>query len=926
MKRKIFITAVFYVLMIWSVNAQEKEIIITEAYEGMSWTAFVDKLEANYQVHFYYEEQLIPDFQIKLLHYDVSLESALEFNLNPRSLSFSIDKKGNVFILKGEQVNTSFVDGYFDAIAPFAEPGAEVEAEPEGEYLKTGKHFITEKVTIGNKKAGAGQRNFNLSGRVVSSEESKPIIGGTIYIVETESGTTTDDIGFYSIDLKKGNYTLLFNSLESEEKRYKITGLSDGRLNVTLVKKMYELDEVEIRSDRDDNVRGIQMGYIKLDAKSIKEVPVVLGERDIIKVALLMPGVQSVGEGASGFNVRGSPADQNMFYISSVPVYNSSHFFGFFSAFNPDVVDEFTLYKSNIPALYGGRLSSIFDIATKQGNQKKFSARGGISPITARLMVEGPIVKDKLSYLVGIRATYSDWVLRLMRNPDLKNSNASFGDAVINLAYNVNEKNRVNVFGYYSRDNATLANQTSFRYDNLAASISWFHTFNRKLDFNISLDYCNYGFEEQNEELLIAAYDQNYVLDHTEFDWRFNFRPNDNHIINAGISGIYYKINNGDFLPLNDASLVVPKDLGEEQGIEAGIYISDEWKVLPNLTLYGGLRYNGFANLGPSTVYNYAEGLPRTPENIVDTTYYGANEVVKSYGGLDYRFAATYLINPNLSVKASYNRLHQYIFMLSNTIAIAPTDKWKLADTYIDPMVGDQFSLGVYSNFGKGKYEASVEGYVKNVKNLVEYKDGADLVVNEYPEREVLQGNLNSYGIEFMIKKTFGRLNGWINYTYSRSIVEVQDDKTGETNNFGYSYPANWDKPHAFNLVVNYKISRRVSFSGDLVYSTGRPITYPTAIYYQDGQEILHYSLRNEYRLPDYFRMDASIILEGNLKKKKFLHGSWIFSVYNLTGRRNAYSVYFKSEAGTIKGYKLSIFGTQIFSVTYDFKLGNIND
>jgi hypothetical protein len=387
-----------------------------------------------------------------------------------------------------------------------------------------------------------------------------------------------------------------------------------------------------------------------------------------------------------------------------------------------------------------------------------------------------------------------------------------------------------------------------------------------------------------------------------------------------------YRIDRGDYLPLDEGSLIIPKNLGEEQGLEAGIYISDEWKALPNLTLYGGLRFNGYGYLGPTSVYDYTEGAPRIPENITDTLVFGDNEVAKSYFGLDYRFAATYLVNPNFSVKASYNRLHQYIFMLSNTIALAPTDKWKLADYHIEPMVGDQVSLGFYSNFSKNMYEFSIEGYYKWVDNLVEYRDGADLIVNEFPEQEVLQGELNSYGVEVMIKKPYGRLNGWVNYTYSRSIVQVQDEKTGESNNFGTAYPANWDKPHAFNLVANYKLSRRLSISSSVVYSTGRPITYPTAIYYQDGQEILHYSLRNEYRLPDYFRLDASVILEGNLKKKKFLHGSWIFSVYNLTGRRNAYSVYFKSENGRINGYKLSIFGTQIFSITYDFKLGNIND
>ena len=911
------------------INGQQiKTVLITKSFDGLSWNDFVKKVEKEHYVKFYYDEDSLPDLNIEVYRDSVSLISVLNRNLRQYEFRVAMDANNNVFITKNYEIHTMLAEGFFDAVQPKEEiDTSDIKKLKETGYLKTRKEYVTSKVTIGSKKKGVGSKYFTVSGYVTHARDASPVIGGTIYVKELETGTATDDDGYYQIKLRKGNYTFVYNSIDSKERTYLVTGYSDGKLNVDLDPDQVELEEVEIYSERDDNVRGIQMGYIKMDAKDIKEIPVVLGEQDILKVALLMPGVQTVGEGSSGFNVRGSPADQNMFYLSEIPVYNASHFFGFFSAFSPDIVDEFTLYKSNIPALYGGRLSSIFDIAGKNGNQKKFSARGGISPITARLMVEGPIVKDKLSYLAGVRATYSDWVLRMVKDPDVKNSEAGFGDAFINLTYNVNKKNRISIDGYFSLDNADLTNQTRFEYQNLGGALSWFHLFNHKLSMELSGSMSNYAFQEQNQELEIAAYDQNYALTHTEADLRFNYMPNDQHVITAGIGSVFYNINNGEFLPLNSASLVVPKYLGEEKGLESSIYLSDEWTPFPSLTIYGGLRYNYYAQLGPKTIYDYMDGKPRAPENILDTLYYSNNQIVKSYNGLDYRFAATYLINPDMSVKASYNRLHQYIFMLTNTIALAPTDKWKLADYYIEPMVGDQFSLGFYTNFGKKRMlEVSIEGYYKKVKNLVEYKDGANLVVNQYPERDILQGKLNSYGIEIMLKKTYGRLNGWVNYTYSRSLVQVVDDKTGEFNNFGIEYPANWDKPHAFNIVANYKISKRLSFSADIVYSTGRPITYPTAIYYQDGQQILHYSLRNEYRLPDYFRVDASVILEGNLKKKKFLHGSWIFSVYNLTSRKNAYSIYFTTDGGHIQGYKLSIFGVPIFSLTYDFKLGNYND
>ncbi len=904
---------------------ETKHVIITKAFDKLPWEDFVAKVEAEHQVQFFYHADSIPDMRMEVRSDSISLLSVLESNLRSYGLKVVMDTDGHIFINKYYRINTALTNGFFDAVQP--EEELDTAKAINTEYLQTRKEFITRKVIIGSKKKGVGSNYFTVTGHVTHAKDGTPVIGGSLYVKELETGTVTDDAGYYKMKLRKGSYTVLYNSIDSKEQAYKITGYSDGVLDVVLDPESVDLDEVEIYSERDHNVAGIHMGYIKMDAKSIKEIPVVLGEKDIIKVMLLMPGVQTVGEGSSGFNVRGSPVDQNMFYLSKMPVYNASHFFGFFSAFNPDIVEEFSLYKSNIPAMYGGRLSSIFDITEKNGNQKKFSARGGISPITARLMVEGPIVKDKLSYLAGVRATYSDWVLRMVKDPDIKNSNASFGDAVINLSYNVNKKNRVSLYGYFSRDNAELNDLTEFSYDNMAGSLSWLHVFNQKLNMELFADVSNYSFQEQNKELSVSAYKQNYTLLHSEAGLRFIYRPVNKHLVKIGAGSVLYQINNGDFLPLDDASLIVPVDLGTEKGLESYVYISDEWEVLPNLTVYGGLRFNYYAQLGEATVFEYMEGKPRTPGNITDTLYFSNNQVAQTYSGLDYRVGVTYLINPDMSVKASYNRLHQYIFMLSNTIALSPTDKWKLADFNIGPMAGDQFSVGYYANLGRKRmYEISIEAYYKKVNNLVEYKDGANLLVNEYPEQDIIQGKLDSYGIELMLKKTYGRLNGWVNYTYARSLVSAVDDKTGDFNNFGLEYPANWDKPHAFNLVVNYKLSKRLSVSTDVVYSTGRPVTYPTAIYYQDGQPVLHYSLRNEYRLPDYFRVDASVILEGNLKKKKFLHGSWIFSVYNLTGRKNAYSVYFTSEGGHIQSYKLSIFGVPIFSLTYDFKLGNYND
>jgi hypothetical protein len=927
LKRSFYHILICLIIPLWIIG-QDEEVVVKENFNKVNWADFVRKIEMDYPVRFYYNPDSIPSSISVTVKAPERLESILNRTLASGLLNFSIDQLGNVFISGRQPVLLTLPENFFDSIL-MSKPGISVSTSHKSErslYMNTDKELITRTVTIGNVKDGLGKNVFSIFGHVKSAVTGEPIKGGSVVVEDLGKGTTTDENGFYTLTLKKGSYILSIKSLESKEQKIKVIGLSDGILDVALEETQYLLDEVEISSEKEHNVRGMQMGFEKITATNIKEIPVVLGERDIIKVALLLPGVQTVGEGSSGFNVRGSPADQNMFYISKIPIYNTSHLFGFFSSFDPDAIEDFKLYKSNIPATYGGRLSSIFEITTKNGNQDKFSARGGISPVSARLFVEGPIVKDTLSYLFGARSTYSDWILRSLKDPNIKRSKAYFGDMEGGFTYNPNVNNKLKLYGYYSNDQVNLYPATKYKYENIGASLAWDHSFNNRHFMALTFAYSKYLFGEENQEYEQLAFKQDYDLQHAQLDFSFNMKPSEKHLITAGLNGIFYLMNQGDFVPLNEQSMVVPKHLEAERGFESGVFLSEEWKPLPFLSFYGGLRYNMFNYFGPKTVYQYKPNSPRSAETVIDTLNYNSGELIKTYHGLDYRFAVNYTVNPDFSIKASYNRLHQYIFMLSNTIAIAPTDKWKLADYNIKPMVGDQFSLGFYSNFSKSQFEASVEAYYKIVKNQVDYRDGAQLLVNEFPERDILQGDLTAYGIEFMIKKPQGRLNGWINYTYSRALIQVNNEATGDNINFGIQYPANFDKPHAFNIVANYKLNKRLSISGNVVYSTGRPVTLPTAVYYQDGQPIINYSLKNEYRLPDYFRVDASVTFEGNLKKKKFLHGSWIFSVYNLTGRKNAYSVYFKAEDGFVSGYKLSIFGTQIFSITYDFKLGNYND
>lgn len=907
----------------------QSKIVVSNAYNNLLWTDFVKEIESNYNISFFYEEENIPNFKISVTDESVSLKVLLEENLGAFNILVSIDRRGNVFLTKDISLNTNLPDEFFSSLIKEKLIDTKITSiRTEQNFIKTTSEYIAQTITVGTKEKGVNKTNVKVSGYARNSKTGEAIIGATLMDKETGAGVATDEFGYFELTLKKGKHILIVNSVNISESRIEVNVLSEGTLNVLLDDKIYLLDDVVISAQRHNKVKGTQMGVESLSTKAVKNIPLVFGEKDVIKVALLLPGVQTVGEGAAGFNVRGSPTDQNLFYINNVPIYNTSHASGFFSSFNSDAIDEFTLYKSNIPVKYGGRLSSIFDIKTKQGDQNKIKANGGISLITGRVLVEGPIKKDKSSFLIGMRSTYSDWAIDMMfKDKDIKDSKANFADFVSNFSFQLNKNNLLNVFFYYSYDKMDLVStKTKYDYKNLGTSINWKHFFKQKNTFELSLAYSLYDFKKEESEYEFSAFKQNYKLEHSEIKANFNFKPNKQHSIDAGINSTLYQVDRGSRLPLSHGSLVDELHLGPEKGLESAIYLGDEWDVTPKFSLNAGIRYNLYASLGPQKVYQYAEGFPKVKSNIQDTLFFDNNKVAKTYGGLDFRAAAKYSISDDVSIKASFNRLHQYIYMLSNTISVSPDYTWKLVDYNTKPIIGDQFSVGLFSNLSANAYEVSVEAYYKKVKNLVEIKDGQDFSLNKYIEQSTLQGDMTAYGIEIMLKKNIGALTGWINYTYSHTNVLIDSEFAENRINYGESYPSNYDKPHALNLVANYDFSRRYRLSGNVVYSTGRPITYPTSFYYQNGTKILNYSKRNEYRIPDYFRVDLSFTIEGNLQKRKMAHGSWTISIYNVLGTKNPYSIYFKQEDNKIKGYKLSIFGAPIFSLTYNFKLGNYDN
>jgi hypothetical protein len=926
MKRLATIAMILLWIQLPLLHAQDQDILFSGEFQDVPFLEFVEKIETQTGATFYFLGSWVRGIRVTAAGENISLKRTLDRVLLPAGLSYLMDKDHRIFLTDQGSLIPDLPDFSMEGVtAPeggaVTQPGGLTNAERK--YIDGRRAGLLETMHVGSRSGGTGGRGAVINGKITDTETGEPIIGATIYFEELKKGAASDVDGMFSIVVDPGKYTVDFNCMGMETKRRSLEVYSSGSLSVSMDKSLIPLSEVTIQANRYNNVRGTQMGFERLNYNVLKEVPVVMGEKDVLKIVQMLPGVQSVGEGAAGFNVRGSAADQNMIYVNKVPVYNSSHLFGFFTSFSPDIVKEFTLYKSNLPASFGGRLASFFDISTRQGNMNQYTARGGISPVTGHIAVEGPIKKDRSSFVLSARSTYSDWILNLLEDPELRNSEAGFYDFAGAVTWEPDEKTLIKAFGYLSGDHFNLGSTNEYAYTNSGASVNMRRRFNARMTGDLALVYGGYDFSNVDMNIPSESYSHAYHIGHYEMKADLSWLSLGKHKLTYGGSIIYYNLDRGKVEPYGPYSFRAPVDLGIENGVETGIYLADEITLFPKLTLYGGIRYGAFLSVGPEQVLAYEGGQPRREGNVVDTLSYGAWEVAKAYSGLEPRVSFNFMTGTNSSVKFSYNRVRQYLFMLSNTIAISPTDQWKLCDYHIVPPFVDQVSIGYYQDFPSKGISTSLELYHKWVSNVLEYRDGANFISSPHIETETLQGEQKAYGLEAMVRKNTGKLTGWVAYSFSRSIMQVGSPIPSERINQGVPYPSNYDRPHNVSLVTNYKLNRRLSVSGNLVYITGRPATYPISIYYVEGMQFIDYSARNSYRIPDYFRIDLSVNLEGNLKERKFLHSYWMLNVYNLTGRENAYSVYFQNEQGLVSGYKLSIFGRPVVTLSWNFKLGN---
>ncbi len=768
-----------------------------------------------------------------------------------------------------------------------------------------------------------------ISGEITDSDNGESLIGVNVYAEGTQLGTASNAYGFYSLRLDPGQYTIVYQYLGYEMTRKKVKVDRDIEMDVSLREAGQSLDAIEVTTRGvDANVKSVEMSVTEVTTKEIEKVPQLLGEVDVIRTLTLLPGVSTVGEGANGFNVRGGNVDQNLILLDGAPVFNSSHLFGFFSVFNADAVQSFKLYKGGIPASYGGRLSSVLDVRQREGNSKRFSGQGGLGILSSRVTLEGPIVKDKLSFLVSGRRSYGDVFTALSPDEAINSSILYFYDFNTKINYRINKKHRIYLSGYFGRDALGIRDFVNFNWGNATATVRWNWTINNRMFSNLTAVYSDYDYtigsgDTDNPDEGSFGFTLDSRLRNYKLEQKFTWFASSDYQLDFGYDATFYDIMPGRST-FNDGSSITQTTLQSEYGLEPSLFVSAEHKINANLTMQYGMRYSSFYNFGPRTMQLY-DGIP-SDENVVGTQDYARGEVIASYTGLqglEPRFSANYTLDEKQSVKASYNRTRQYIQLVSNTTSPTPVDIWRPAGKYIQPATANQVAGGYFRNFNDNTWEFSVEVFYKYFNDIIDYRDGAELFVNDNIETSLLSGEGRAYGAEVLLRKQRGKLQGWIGYTLSRAELIVRGDDPFTSISNGNWYPSNWDRLHDLSVVVSYEISDKWDVGGSFIYQTGRPVTFPVGRAEVGGLVVPVNSERNSNRIPDFHRLDLSANYNPSSGKNKRWESSWSFGLFNVYARRNPFSVFFQNDPQNPQvnqAIRLAIFGTIIPSVTYNFK------
>ena len=778
-----------------------------------------------------------------------------------------------------------------------------------------------------------GQQKYTLSGTVYEAVSNETLIGVTIAIPELRTGTTTNEYGFYSITLPEGEYEVVVSYLGYQSIRQKISLTTDRKRNFNLIEEPEELEEVVV-TDKGNRIeiKKPQMSVNTLPVATIKQIPVVLGEADVIKSLILLPGVTNAGEASSGFNVRGGAADQNLILLDEAIIFNSSHLFGFFSVFNPDAIKDIKLFKGGIPARYGGRVSSVLEIFQKEGNSKELKINGGIGAVASRLLIEGPVIKNRTAFLAGGRASYAHLFLPLF---DIENK-AYFYDLNTKINHKINDRNNIYLSGYFGRDLFSIGDRFVNTYGNAVGNFRWNHLFSDKLFSNLSLIYSDYFY---GLELDFVGFEWDSGIQNFNVKYDLKHYINDKLQINYGLNNIYYVFNPGKIKPNRPSSGIVEEQLTKKYANENAVYVGVEQEITDKLRINYGLRASQFNRLGQDEFFVYQDNNPvifdpftltyqeATP---IDTISPGRRGTLKKFFNLEPRVSASYVFNENTSVKASYTRLAQYLHLLSNTSSPTPLDVWTPSGPFVEPQLLDQYAIGLFKNLKQGDYSLEIETFYKDIQNRIDYIDGANLIANNAIERVILNGEARAYGLELLLRKNEGNFTGWLAYTLSRSEQRTpgrtpavdngrSNLETGINNGEWYSTP--YDKTHDVALYGNFKLNDRWSFNSNFIYQTGQPTNFPVGQFEFEELVVPVYGLRNQQRLPDYHRLDIGATLTPKKNKNRSWQGEWVFSIYNVYNRMNAASINFRQnqDTGRNEAIRTSIFGI-VPAITYNFK------
>lgn len=769
-----------------------------------------------------------------------------------------------------------------------------------------------------------------LSGQVTDAQSGEPLVGAVISVDFKKSGSISDAKGFYKISLPVGEYVVKVSNVGYNPFRTKVYIKGDMTLNVELNDVTKQLEEVIVSaSTNKKDIQTPSLGVTVLSLKGIKKLPTMMGEVDVIRSLQSLPGVSSVGEGANGLNIRGSNVDQNLIFIDDTPIFNPTHMFGLFSVFASDAIRDLELYKGGIPSRFGGRTASVLDIKMIEPNAEKFKMQGGIGLVSNRIMAEIPIIKEKLSILVAGRLSANDFLFKAVAPPELQNIRANFSDIATKIYFRPNAKNTISASTYLSNDyyrvdslfsiENVVAKQTSFDYGHKNASLHWNHYFSTKLNMLVSAALSNYVTKTYAPDS-VNTIDLNSSILYRNGSLSFDYQPVEKHKLNFGVSVTRYDITPGT---LNEGiiSRVASVKLDYEQSIEAAVFIDDEWKINEKLTIQAGLRYTQYWRIGAGTVNTYSPDLMPSLNSIISKKTYEAGEVMASFGGFEPRLTMKYSLAENATMKLGYNRQQQFFQLLSNNTTPLPTSRWKTADSFIKPQQSDFASIGFFKTFNENVFEISLESYYRHVRNTLDFVSGANLQLNPNIETQLISGKSKAYGFEVMVQKKKGENSGWISYTYARAFNQmIGDFPEIQSINRGNWFATNYDKPHSFNVMWNIQPTTHHSFSFTFAYNTGRPFSSPSGSYEIGGKKYPVFAERNNDRIRDYHRLDFSWTINNPSMKHKRWEGSWVFTVYNLYGRQNPYSVFFKSTKNGLKAYELSVFASPFVSMTYNFK------